>query len=155
MMAGEPVKIAVTPTNFNPKRTLTYTWSSTGGKVAGNDASTTVDTNGACAGQLHGEGEVSDNRKKNPAVAECSAQFTINEPPKHPPTISCAAQPDHGPRRRSGQPDAATGNSPDGRPLTYTHTATAGKLTPNGATATLDTTGVSAGSGHHQQHGQR
>jgi outer membrane protein OmpA-like peptidoglycan-associated protein len=144
LMAGEPVKIAVTPTNFNPKRTLTYTWSSTGGKVAGNDASTTVDTNGVAPGSYTVKAQVSDGRKKNPAVAECSAQFTINEPPKHPPTISCTAQPT---TVRAGDPVnlSCQGNSPDGRPLTYNHTATAGKLTANGATGTLDTTGVPAG----------
>jgi outer membrane protein OmpA-like peptidoglycan-associated protein len=144
MMAGEQVKVQVTPTNFNPKRTLTYTWSSTGGKVAGNDASTTVDTNGLAPGSYTVKASVSDGRKKNPAVAECSAAFTINEPPKHPPTISCTATPT---TVRAGDPVTinSTGNSPDGRPLTYTYTSTGGKLTPNGATATLDTTGASAG----------
>ena len=144
MMAGEQVKVQVTPTNFNPKRTLTYTWSSTGGKVAGNDASTTVDTNGLAPGSYTVKASVSDGRKKNPAVAECSAAFTINEPPKHPPTISCTATPT---TVRAGDAVniACTGNSPDGRPLTYNHTATAGKLTPNGANATLDTTGAAAG----------
>ncbi len=144
MMAGEQVKVTATPSNFNPKRTLGYTWSSTGGKVGGNDASTTIDTNGLAPGTYTVKATVSDNRKKNPEVAECNATFTINEPPKHPPTISCTANPT---TVRAGDPVniSCNGESPDGRPLTYTHTASNGKLTPNGANATLDTTGMSAG----------
>ena len=145
MMAGEQVHATATPSNFNPKRTVSYSWNSTGGKVGGNDASTTIDTTGLAPGTYTVKATATDNRKKNPEVAECSATFTINEPPKHPPTISCAANPT---TVRAGDPVnvAATGNSPDGRPLNYTFTASNGKLTPNGANATLDTTGLSAGS---------
>ena len=144
LMAGEPVKVQVTPSNFNPKRTLSYTWSSTGGKVAGNDASTTIDTNGLAPSTYTVKASVSDGRSKNPNVAECNATFTVNEPPKHPPTISCTANPT---TVRAGDPVTIScqGNSPDNRPLTYNHTAPAGKLAPNGANATLDTTGLPAG----------
>ncbi len=144
MMAGEQVHATATPSNFNPKRTISYNWTSTGGKVGGNDASTTIDTTGLAPGTYTVKATATDNRKKNPEVADCSATFTINEPPKHPPTISCAANPT---TVRAGDPVnvAATGNSPDGRPLSYTFTASNGKLTPNGANATLDTTGLSAG----------
>lgn len=144
VMAGEQVKVTATPSNFNPKRTVSYSWNSTGGKVGGTDSSTTVDTNGLAPGTYTVKATVTDNRKKNPEVAECNATFTINEPPKHPPTISCAANPT---TVRAGDPVniSSTGNSPDGRPLSYTFTATNGKLTPNGANATLDTTGMSAG----------
>ena len=45
-MVGEPVTATVNTSNFNPKHTLTYTWSSTGGKITGKDTSATVDTNG-------------------------------------------------------------------------------------------------------------
>jgi outer membrane protein OmpA-like peptidoglycan-associated protein len=143
-MAGEPVKVTATPSNFNPKRTVGYTWSSTGGKVSGNEATTTVDTNGLAPGTYTVKATVSDNAKKNPNVAECNATFTVNEPPKHPPTISCSTTPA---TVRAGDACnvACTGNSPDGRPLTYTHNATAGRLTPNGANGTVDTTGAAAG----------
>jgi outer membrane protein OmpA-like peptidoglycan-associated protein len=144
VMAGEQVKATATPSNFNPKRTLGYTWSSTGGKVTGTDANATVDTTGLAPGSYTVKATISDNKKKNPEVANCSANFTINEPPKHPPTISCAANPT---TVRAGDPVTitSTANSPDGRPLTYTYTTSGGTLTPNGATATLDTTGASAG----------
>jgi outer membrane protein OmpA-like peptidoglycan-associated protein len=144
IMAGEPVKVTATPSNFNPKRTVSYTWTTTGGKVSGTDASTTVDTNGLAPGTYTVKAAASDNRNKNPEVAECNATFTVNEPPKHPPTISCTVNPA---TVRAGDPAnvACQGNSPDGRPLTYNHTATGGKLSPNGANATLDTTGAAAG----------
>lgn len=144
IMAGEPVKVTATGSNFNPKRTLSYSWTSTGGKVSGNEATTTVDTNGLAPGTYTVKAAISDGAKKNPGVADCSATFTVNEPPKHPPTISCSANPA---TVRAGDACnvACEGNSPDGRPLTYNHTASAGRLTPNGANATLDTTGLSAG----------
>ena len=144
VMAGEPVKVTVTPSNFNPKRTVSYSWNSTGGKVSGNEATTTVDTNGLAPGNYTVKATATDNAKKNPAVAECNATFTINEPPKHPPTISCTANPT---TVKAGDPVNinCTGNSPDGRPLTYSYNATAGRVAGTGATATLDTTGAAAG----------
>ena len=144
LMAGEPVKVTVTTSNFNPKRTVSYSWSSTGGKVAGNEASTTVDTNGLAPGTYTVKATATDNAKKNPMVAECNATFTVNEPPKHPPTISCTANPT---TVKAGDPVNinCTGNSPDGRPLTYSYNATAGRVAGTGATATLDTTGAAAG----------
>jgi outer membrane protein OmpA-like peptidoglycan-associated protein len=144
VMAGEPVKVTATASNFNPKRTVSYTWSSTGGKVSGTEATTTVDTNGLAPGSYTVKATATDNAKKNPEVANCDATFTVNEPPKHPPTISCSANPTTV-RAGDAVTITSTGNSPDGRPLTYTYTSTSGKLTPNGTTATLDTTGMSAG----------
>ncbi|ABF42273.1 hypothetical protein Acid345_3272 [Candidatus Koribacter versatilis Ellin345] len=144
IMAGEPVKVTATGSNFNPKKTVSYAWTSTGGKVSGTDATTTVDTNGLAPGTYTVKATLSDGAKKNPNVAECNATFTVNEPPKHPPTISCTANPS---TVRAGDACniACNGNSPDGRPLTYTHNATGGRLTPDGANATLDTTGAAAG----------
>ncbi len=143
VMAGEPVRVTATASNFNPKHTVSYAWSSTGGKVSGNEATTTVDTNGLAPGTYTVKATVSDNAK-HPNVADCNATFTVNEPPKHPPTISCSATPG---TVRAG--DAVTinsqANSPDGRPLTYSYNASAGRVSGNGASVTLDTTGASAG----------
>jgi outer membrane protein OmpA-like peptidoglycan-associated protein len=143
VMAGEPVKVIATPTGFNPKRTLSYTWSSTGGKVAGTDAATTVDTTGLAPGTYTVKSTVSDGGK-HPSIADCNATFTVNEPPKHPPTISCSETPS---TVRAGDACnvSCSGNSPDGRPLTYNHSASSGRLSPNGANAVVDTTGLSAG----------
>ena len=37
VMVGEPVTVTANATNFNPKHTLTYNWTGTGGKVTGKD----------------------------------------------------------------------------------------------------------------------
>jgi len=61
--------------------------------------------------------------------------------PNQPPTVSCAAD------RAQILPGetaniTATGSDPEGRPLTYSWTTTSGRVTGNGATASLDFTGV-------------
>ena len=37
VMVGEPITATVVPGNFNPKHTLTYSWSGNGGQVTGKD----------------------------------------------------------------------------------------------------------------------
>src|ERR1700686_1251815 len=46
VFAGEPVTATASGSNFNPKRTVKYEWDGPGLKVAGSDASTTIDTTG-------------------------------------------------------------------------------------------------------------
>lgn len=144
VMAGEPVKVTISPSNFNPKRKLTYSWQTTGGKAAG-DATSTIDTTGLAPGSYTVTGKVEDDRTgKHHGVASCTSNFTVKEPPKHPPVISCAANPT---TVKSGDPATvtATASSPDGRPLTYTWTASAGRITGTGTSVQLDTAGAPAG----------
>lgn len=145
VMAGEPVTVNVNAQNFNPKHTLAYSYSATQGvKVDGTAATARVDTAGLSPGQYTVNATVTDARMKKNGTVQCSAQFTINEPPKNPPTISCTAEPT---TVRAG--DAvnitSTATNPDNRPLTYTYQASAGRITGNGTTATLDTAGAPAG----------
>lgn len=145
VMAGEPVKVTMTPSNFNPKRTLTYKWNATGGKVSGTDVNATVDTTDMAPGSYTVTGNVTDNGKgKKQMTASCNASFTIKEPPKHPPTITCSANPT---TVKSGDPAtiSAQANSPDNRPLSYSWNATAGRVSGTGAQVTLDTAGAPAG----------
>ena len=144
VMAGEPVTLTVNTSNIQKNHTVTYAYQSTGGKAEGKDATATVDTNGLAPGSYTVTATVTDAKLKKEAPATCNASFSINEPPKHPPTISCSANPT---TVQSGQPAnvTATGNSPDNRPLTYSFTTTGGRISPNGANATLDTAGASAG----------
>ena len=144
VMAGEPVTLSVNATNIPKNHTVTYSYTSTGGKVAGKDNSASVDTNGLAPGSYTVNATVTDPKAKKGVPATCNANFTIQEPPKHPPTISCSANPT---TVKSGEPATitATGNSPDNRPLTYTFNSTGGRLSPNGAQANLDTAGASAG----------
>lgn len=145
VMAGEPVKVTLTSANFNPKRTLSYEWTATGGKIAGTNTTADVDTTGLAPGTYTVNGKVSDNGKgKKQVTAACTATFAVSEPPKHPPTVSCSANPT---TVKSGDPATVTcqGNSPDSRPLSYTWNSTGGRLAGNEATATLDTAGAPAG----------
>src|SRR6266705_2283245 len=101
VMAGEPVQVTATP-NFPKGRTLTYNWTSTGGKVTGKDQTASVDTAGLAAGSYTVTSQITDNKKN---TAQCSANFTVKEPVKNPPTISCSANPS---TVRSGDPSTIT-----------------------------------------------
>lgn len=144
IMAGEPINVTINATGFNPKHTVTYDWKSTGGTVAGKETTTRVDTAGLAPGNYTVTGTATDAKAKQNNVASCTANFTVNEPPKHPPVISCSAAPA---TVRSGDASTITAqaSSPDNRPLTYTWTATGGRVTGTGATVTLDTAGAPAG----------
>src|SRR6202047_2130324 len=50
VMVGEPATASATGSSFNPKHTLTYAWSSTGGHITGKDNTASVDTNGLAGG---------------------------------------------------------------------------------------------------------
>ncbi len=145
VMVGEPVTATATGSNFNPKHTLNYAWSSTGGRITGKDNTASIDTNGLSGGSYTVTARVSDPRMKKGGEASCSSNFTVKEPPKNPPTMSCAADP------TSVQAGAASTiscncTSPDNVPVTVSAwNASGGSLSGSGGTATLDTTGASAG----------
>jgi len=134
VFAGEPVTATASGSNFNPKRTVTYNWNGTGVKVAGSEASTQIDTTGLQPGSYAVTANLSDGRKNG--SASCSARFTVKEP--RPPVISCSADPE---KVRTGGTSTihATASSPDGRRLIYSYTASAGDISGNGDTATLNT----------------
>lgn len=145
VLAGEPITANVTPSDFNPKHTLTYSWKSTGGQVTGKETTATIDTAGLAPGSYTVTSTVTDPKVKKNGTATCSASFTIKEPPKHPPVMaSCSANPA---TVRSG--DAATitaqASSPDNRPLTYSFSPTGGRITGTGESVQLDTAGAPAG----------
>src|SRR6185369_5021884 len=146
VMVGEPVKATVATSNFNPKHTLTYNWTSTGGKVSGSDTTATIDTTGMAGGSYTVTSHVSDAKMKKNGDATCTANFTVKEPPKNPPTMTCSANPAS---VQTGSPATVTCtcSSPDGVPVTVAGwNATAGTLSGEGSTATLNTTGAPAGS---------
>jgi hypothetical protein len=141
VMAGEPVRVTATAANFAKGRTLTYSWTSTGGKVAGGESVGTVDTTGLAPGSYTTSAQVIDNKKKS---ATCSASFTVKEPPRNPPHLSCSANP---PSVKSGESSTinCTCNSPDNRSLSYTWNTNAGTLSGSGASEVLDTAGLPSG----------
>lgn len=145
VLAGEPINATVSTQNFNPKHTLKYEWKATGGKVEPKETAASIDTTGLNPGSYTVTATVNDPKgPKNYQTATCNASFTINEPPKHPPVVSCSANPA---TVKSGDSSTITceGSSPDSRPLTYSCTPTAGRISGSGPTFTLDTAGASAG----------
>lgn len=145
VMAGEPVKITLTSANFNPKRTLSYKWNSTGGTVAGSTTTADIDTAGLAPGSYTVTGNVMDDGKgKKQKSASCNSSYAVKAPPVHPPTIACSPNPS---TVMSGDPSTITckGASEDNRPLTYAWTTTSGRLSPKETLATLDTAGLAAG----------
>jgi outer membrane protein OmpA-like peptidoglycan-associated protein len=140
VFAGETVTATANGSNFNPKRTVNYNWNGTGVRVAGSDSSTQIDTTGLQPGSYGVTANLSDGGKNG--SASCSARFTVKEP--HPPVISCSADPA---RVRTGGTSTINSNasSPDGRRLTYSYSASAGEISGNGYTATLNTRGAQPG----------
>src|SRR6202795_453721 len=145
VMVGEPVHATVAASNFNPKHTLTYTWASNGGKVDGKDTGAAIDTNGVSGGSYTVTATVTDPKARKNNTASCTANFTVKEPPKNPPQISCSASPS---TVQPGSPATitCTCTSPDNVPVTVGGwTSSGGSISGNGNSATLDTTGASAG----------
>ena len=145
VMAGEPVSATATASNFNPRHTLDYRWTSTGGRVSGNDANATVDTNGLAGGSYTVTARVSDPKRHKIGDAICSPTFIAREPPKNPPTISCLASPATLQAGMTSTIDC-TCTSPDNASFTVGQwTASGGSISGSGNTAALDTSGASSG----------
>lgn len=145
VLVGEPVHVTVSPSNFNPKHTLAYTWSSTGGKLEGKDTGASIDTTGLAGGNYTVTAKVTDAKAKKNNEASCTSNFAVKEPPKNPPQISCSASPTS---LQTGSPATitCTCTSPDNVPVTVGGwTSSGGSISGNGNSATLNTTGAPAG----------
>jgi hypothetical protein len=145
VMVGEPATATAVGSNFNSKHTLNYTWSSTGGKITGKDNTASIDTNGVAGGSYAATAHISDPKMKKGGEASCMATFTVKEPPKNPPAMSCSANPT---TLEAGGSSTVTCSctSPDNVPVTVGDwTASSGSISGSGNTATLNTTGASAG----------
>jgi len=140
VFAGEPVTATAAGSNFNPKRTVVYNWSGSGLKPGGTGASTQIDTTGLQPGPYQVTASLSDGSKNG--VASCSARFTVKAP--QPPVISCSSDPASVPMGGTST-ISSNASSPDGRRLTYSYTTSAGNITGNTSTATLDTAGAQPG----------
>ncbi len=146
VMVGEPITATATASNFNPKHTLTYSWSGNGGKVMGKDNTASIDTNGMAGGSYTVSAQVTDPKMKKGGQASCSASFTVKEPPKNPPTFSLSASPS---TVQVGGTSSISGtcSSPDNMQTSVAGwSATGGSVSGSGSSATLNTTGASPGS---------
>jgi outer membrane protein OmpA-like peptidoglycan-associated protein len=142
IMAGDPVTASMTTQNFNPKHTISYSWTSTGGTTSGTTESAQVNTSGLAPGSYSVTGVATDSKEKKNNTASCNASFTVKQP--RPPVASCSASPTSVEAGGSST-ISVTASSPDGRPLTYSYSATSGTVTGTGTTANLSTAGAAAG----------
>ena len=146
VLVGEPITATVTASNFNPKHTVTYSWSGNGGKLTGKDTTATIDTTDAAPGNYTVTAHVTDPKARKANEASCSANYTIKPlPPKNPPTMSISANPTE--LVPGGTVNlSANCTSPDNVPVSVANwTSTAGTITSTGSSATLNTAGLPPG----------
>jgi outer membrane protein OmpA-like peptidoglycan-associated protein len=161
VIEGEPVTVTATGANFNPKHTVMYSWSTNGGKLNSSDkASAQIDTTGVAAGSYSATATLTDPKIKRSLdagshsfigapdpikPATCSANFTVKAKPANPPQVSCSVNPST--VQGGGAVTITTSaTSPDNSAISsYSYSASAGKISGNGTTATLDTAGLAAG----------
>jgi hypothetical protein len=140
---GDPITVTGVALNLNPnpKKVVTYTWTTDGGTISGTSNVASGNTTTAAPGTYTVKGHVSQGVKPG-QMADCSAQFTVRA--FDPPTISCSANP------ASVNPGdsstiSASAVSPQNRPLTYSYNATAGSISGTTPSALLSTTGAAPG----------
>ncbi len=138
---GDPLTVTGNAQNLNPKKTATYNWTSTGGKVSGTSSTANVDTANLNPGTYTVTGHVTEGVKAGQS-ADCNSTFTVKA--YEPPTISCSANPT---TVNPGDSSTITaqGVSPQNRPLTYSYSASSGQVSGSSSTATLNTTGAAPG----------
>ena len=121
---------------------LTYSYTATGGTIDGTGADARWNPSGLAVGTYTATAKVDDGRG---GTATCSADLKVEPPPNHPPVISCTTdRTPIMPGERTGI--TSTASDPDGDPLTYSYSATAGQVTGDGPKATFDSTGLQPGS---------
>jgi len=134
--------VTVTCTASDPDNDpLTYTWSSTCGKVDGTGPTVRWLSAGVPVGSCTITAKVDDGRGGS---ASSSVAVRVEPRPHRPPTITCSAD------RSSvfaGEKVHITTNavSPDGDKLNYTWRANAGQIVGGGAAVDYDTTGLAPG----------
>ncbi len=145
VMVGEPLTATASANGFNPKHALAYQWSSNGGRITGKDSTANIDTVGIAGGNYTALATIIDSKAKKNATATCSVNFTVKEPPKNPPTMSCSATPSSVQVGRQVTVHC-TCTSPDNVPVSVRNwTSTAGTISGSGDTANEDTSSVAAG----------
>jgi outer membrane protein OmpA-like peptidoglycan-associated protein len=146
VLVGEPLTATVTPSNFNPKHTVTYSWSGNGGQINGKDTTASIDTTNAAPGNYAISAKVTDPKAKKNGEASCTANYTIKPlPPKNPPTLSLSASPAS--LVAGGSVNlSANCSSPDSVPVSVANwTSSAGTVSGSGNSATLSTAGLPPG----------
>jgi OmpA family len=141
--SGDPVTGTISTLNFNPKHTITYNWSTSGGTVSGTGTTGSVTTTGLAPGNYTVSATATDAKQKKNNVASCSAPFTVRQP--RPPTATCSASPQTI-KPGDGYGVTVAAESPDNSPLTYSYTASSGTISGTGNSASGTTSGANANS---------
>jgi hypothetical protein len=141
--SGDPVTGTISTLNFNPKHTVTYNWSTSGGTVSGTGTTGSVTTTGLAPGSYTVTGTATDTKEKKNNTASCSASFTVRQP--RPPTATCSASPQTI-KPGDGYGVTVAAESPDNSPLTYSYTASSGTISGTGNSASGTTSGANANS---------
>ena len=121
---------------------LTYTYTTSGGKVTGSGAEVQFDSTGVAPGAYTVNCKVDDGRG---GTANANTQIQVNPQPNRPPVVTdCSANPS---TVDAGKPStiSTTASDPDNDPLTYSYTTTGGKVTGTGAQAQFDSSGTAPG----------
>jgi hypothetical protein len=139
---GDPFTVTGTALNLDPKKTATYTWTSTGGTITGTGNTASIATTTTAPGTYTASGHVTEGAKPGQSADCTTASFTVNA--FQPPTISCSANPTS---LNPGDSSTITASavSPQNRPLTYSYSSTAGSATGTSSTGTLSTAGAAPG----------
>ncbi|HEY2647042.1 MAG TPA: PKD domain-containing protein, partial [Candidatus Acidoferrales bacterium] len=134
--------VAITCTATDPDNDpLTYTWSSTCGKVDGTGSQVRWLSAGVPQGSCTITSKVDDGRGGS---ASSSVSVRVDPKPNHPPTITCST--DRNSVFAGERVHISTNASdPDGDPLTYTWRANSGRIVGNGASVDFDSTGLAPG----------
>jgi hypothetical protein len=121
-------------------RPLTYSWTASSGSISGNGNTATLNATGPTAGTITVICKVTDDQG---LTASATTAVAVSAPASPPPTVSCSANP---PTVVLGSSTTITAvaTSPEGRPLTYSWTASSGTVSGNSNIATLNTTGTIA-----------
>ena len=148
-----PITVTAQTSDFHPKHTLDYAWSSSGGQVTGTGNTAKVDVSNVAPGSYTVRALITDPKQKKNNTASCTLAFTVKQPT--PPAVACAATPN---AVEVGKPVtiSAQVSSPDQRKIASRNfTASAGSLKEGEATAgevgayttsaTLDTTNAPPG----------
>jgi len=140
---GDPVTVTGVAMNLNPnpKKVVSYTWTSDGGAISGTSNVANVNTATTAPGPYTVKGHVSQGTKPG-QMADCSATFSVRA--YDPPTINCSANPSS---VNPGGTSTISANavSPQNRPLTYSYNATAGSISGTTSSAMLSTMGAAPG----------
>jgi outer membrane protein OmpA-like peptidoglycan-associated protein len=141
--SGAPVTATISTLNFNPKHTVTYNWTSSGGRISGNGTTGNVDTTGLAPGNYAISATATDPKEKKNNTASCSAPFTVKQP--RAPTATCSASPQTIKPGDSFTLSVAA-ESLDESSLSYSYSSSAGNIAGTGNSATETTSAANAGS---------